>query len=98
MELDKDWRPRNWRSIKENVISAVPFVFSPSTGYSKDQKETIIEKTASALIPEILKELEDARPVQSGESESAEDRPNDESAWSGWGPSPTSQPPNSEPD
>jgi len=92
MSIDKDWRPANWNLIKQNTLNETPVVFSPSVGYSKDQKDTIMEKVASALITEIVKELEDARPVHSGESESQEDRPSDESAWSGWGPSPTSQP------
>jgi len=95
MSIDKDWRPANWKLIKQNILNESPVIFSPSVGYSKDQKDTIMEKVASSLILEILKELEggeDARPVHSGESESQEDRPSDGSAWSGWGPSPTSQP------
>jgi len=94
MSIDKDWRPANWNLIKQNTLNETPVVFSPSVGYSKDQKDTIMEKVASALITEIVKELEDARPVHSGESESQEDRPSDgdPNPWSGWGPHPTSQP------
>ena len=108
MSIDKDWRPADWNLIKQNVLNETPVIFSPSAGYSKDQKDTIMEKVASALITSILVELaitetvevtEDARSVHNRESESQEDRPSDELAWSGWGPSPTSQPQSeSEPD
>lgn len=50
MALDKNWRPENWDRIKENIVNECPVVFSPSVGYSKEQKMTLIEKTASVLM------------------------------------------------
>ena len=91
--INKDWRPANWQLIKHGILNETPVIFSPSVGYSKDQKDTIMEKTASLLIKELL----DAGLVRSGESESGKDRPSDESAWSGWGTDSTSQPSESEP-
>jgi hypothetical protein len=63
MSIDKDWRPANWQGIKQNIINESPIVFSPSVGYSKDQKDTIMEKVASSLIKELL----DAGLIHSGE-------------------------------
>lgn len=50
MEIDKDWRPANWAQIKSQIVRETPITFSPSTGYSKDQKEQVMEKTASAIL------------------------------------------------
>jgi len=50
MAFDKNWRPENWAKIKENIVTETPIVFSPSAGYSKDQKELLMEKAASAVL------------------------------------------------
>lgn len=50
MAFDKDWRPENWDQIKENIVNETPIAFSPSTGYSKDQKDLLMEKAASAAL------------------------------------------------
>lgn len=50
MAFDGSWRPPNWNQIKQNVINESPAVFSPSMGYTKEQKDTIIEKTATAVL------------------------------------------------
>ena len=68
MGIDKDWRPANWNLIKQNILDESPIIFSPSVGYSKDQKDTIMEKVASSLI----KELIDAGLIHSPEQESGE--------------------------
>jgi len=52
--LDKDWRPQNWAQIKCQIVADSPVTFSPSEGYSKDQKDTIMEKAASAILEELL--------------------------------------------
>jgi len=91
MSIDKYWRPADWSLIKQNILNESPIIFSPSVGYSKDQKDTIMEKVASSLISEILKELvdkmpiaevmEDARPIHSGEQTSQENGPSVELDW-----------------
>jgi len=48
--VNKDWRPPNWDQIKLNIVNEAQVPFSPSTGYSKDQKDIIIEKTASVVL------------------------------------------------
>jgi len=73
--MDKDWRPANWQLIKHNIINETPVVFSPSAGYSKDQKDQIMEKAAEA----VLKELLDAGLICSPEQGSGETKP----AWFG---------------
>ena len=73
--MDDKWRPTGWDRIKNNILVETPVVFSPSTGYSKDQKEQLIEKTASAII----KELTDAGLIHSQEQGSPENQP----AWFG---------------
>jgi len=50
MPFDKDWRPENWDKIKENVIAETPITFSPSMGYSRDHKDLLMEKAASAIL------------------------------------------------
>ncbi len=50
MAFTRDWRPENWDRIKENIVSETPITFSPSAGYSKDQKELLMEKAASAIL------------------------------------------------
>lgn len=50
MAFDKDWRPENWDRIKENIVTETPITFSPSAGYSKDQKDQLMEKSASAVL------------------------------------------------
>ena len=50
MAFDKNWRPENWDKIKENIVTETPITFSPSAGYSKDQKELLMEKAASAVL------------------------------------------------
>ena len=50
MAITRDWRPENWDRIKEIIVSETPVVFSPSAGYTKDQKEQLIEKTASMVL------------------------------------------------
>jgi hypothetical protein len=54
--MDKNWRPANWLKIKREIVESSPIIFSPSVGYSKDQKNTIIEKTASCMVEAVLKE------------------------------------------
>lgn len=48
--VDKDWRPENWGELKRQIVLDTPIIFSPSQGYSKDQKDQIMEKTASAIL------------------------------------------------
>lgn len=48
--VDKDWRPENWKELKQNIVMETPIIFSPSQGYSTDQKDQIMEKTASAVL------------------------------------------------
>lgn len=50
MAFDKNWRPPNWDQIKQNIMNETPITFSPSTGYSKDQKDQFMEKSASAVL------------------------------------------------
>lgn len=50
MAFDKDWRPENWLQIKSNIVSQTPVTFSPSTGYSSDQKDVLMEKAAGAVL------------------------------------------------
>lgn len=50
MAFDKNWRPENWDRIKENIVNETPITFSPSTGYSKDQKDQLMERAASAVL------------------------------------------------
>lgn len=50
MAFDKNWRPDNWAQLKKEIIEGTPITFSPSVGYSKDQKDTIVEKAASAVL------------------------------------------------
>ena len=59
--MNKDWRPVDWQTIKYNIINESPIVFSPSIGYSKDQKDMIMERVASAIIEAILKEQVDGK-------------------------------------
>lgn len=48
--VTRDWRPDNWDRIKENIVAETPITFSPSMGYSKDQKDVLMEKAASAVL------------------------------------------------
>ena len=50
MSFDKNWRPENWNEIKANIVKEVPINFSPSSGYSKEDKEQFIERSASAVL------------------------------------------------
>ncbi len=50
MTFDKNWRPQDWDKMKENLIGQVPITFSPSVGYSKEDKNKIIEATASVIL------------------------------------------------
>jgi len=50
MPITKDWRPDDWDQIKQNIMTETPIVFSPSAGYSKDQKDQLMEKAASAVL------------------------------------------------
>ncbi len=48
--VTRDWRPDNWDRIKENIVAETQITFSPSMGYSKDQKDVLMEKAASAVL------------------------------------------------
>ena len=50
MAFDKNWRPDNWDQLKQNIVTETPITFSPSAGYSKDQKDQIMERAASAIL------------------------------------------------
>ena len=50
MPITKDWRPENWDQIKANIITETPIVFSPSTGYSKEYRDLLMEKAVSAAL------------------------------------------------
>ncbi len=50
MAFDKDWRPENWDEIKESIKADTPITFSPSKGYTTDQKDQLIEKSARAVL------------------------------------------------
>ena len=50
MVFDKNWRPEDWDKMKENLLSSIPMAFSPNTGYSKEDKNRIIEASASAVL------------------------------------------------
>ena len=48
--FDKNWRPPDWPKMKENLLNGIPITFSPSIGYSKDDKDKIVEATASVVL------------------------------------------------
>lgn len=48
--IDKNWRPDNWKEIKEEIIENTPIVFSLSSGYEGNQKNDLMEKAASAIL------------------------------------------------
>lgn len=50
MAFTKDWRPENWPEIKAGIKVDSPVTFSPSVGYSTDQKDQLMEKAASAVL------------------------------------------------
>lgn len=50
MAFDKNWRPEDWDQLKQNIITETPITFSPSAGYSRDQKDQLMEKAASAVL------------------------------------------------
>lgn len=50
MAFDKNWRPENWPQIKQNIVTETPITFSPSAGFSSDQKDVLMEKAASAVL------------------------------------------------
>ena len=52
--MDNDWRPKDWASIKRNIVAEAVVTWSPSKGYSPDQKERLIELTASIIIKELV--------------------------------------------
>jgi len=53
MAFDKNWRPENWDQIKQNIVNETPITFSPSAGYSSDQKDVLMEKAVSAALGEL---------------------------------------------
>ena len=55
--LDRNWRPDDWDRLKELIVTQTPISFSPSTGYSKSQKDDIIEATASMLLGAVVEVL-----------------------------------------
>ena len=61
ISMDKDWRPKDWNAIKQNIIAQAQTTWSPSKGYSPDQKEQLVETTASVIIEAILKEQADGK-------------------------------------
>jgi hypothetical protein len=52
--MDEKWRPTDWDRIKHNIVMDTPLIFSPSTGYSKDQKDLLVEKSASAILKALM--------------------------------------------
>ncbi len=50
MTINKNWRPEDWDEMKKNLLNSIPMSFSPSTGYSKDDKDKIVEATATMLL------------------------------------------------
>ena len=50
MAFDKNWRPDNWEQLKRGIVNETPIIFSPSEGYSQDQKDQIMEKTADTIL------------------------------------------------
>ena len=50
MAFDKNWRPNNWLQIKQNIVNETPIVFSPSSGYSENHKDVLMEKAVSAAL------------------------------------------------
>lgn len=48
--VNKTWRPENWAEIKQNIVTGTPLIFSPSEGYSADQKDQLMEKAATAVL------------------------------------------------
>jgi len=61
-----DWRPTNWEWIKKRILEESRPVFSPSSGYSGDTKDAIIEKTASAILEELERECVIVQDGQNG--------------------------------
>lgn len=53
--MDKNWRPEGWDQIKQNILAETPIIFSPSQG-TKDNKDQIMEKAASAILEAYLSE------------------------------------------
>ena len=52
--VDKDWRPKDWDQIKRQIVEETPVLFSPSVGYTGNQKDVVMEKTASAILKEFI--------------------------------------------
>lgn len=50
MVFDRNWRPPDWGRITQNIVTETPIVFSPSSGYPKDQMYVFMEKAASAIL------------------------------------------------
>lgn len=50
MAFDKNWRPENWEQIKINLMNEIPITFSPAIGYSREDKNLFIERSASAVL------------------------------------------------
>lgn len=57
MAFDKDWRPENWDQIKQNIVTGTPIIFSPSAGYSANQKDLLMEKAASSVLAALAEVL-----------------------------------------
>ncbi len=55
---EKSWRPEDWDTIKKNIVTETPIVFSPSSGYSGNQKDDLMEKAADAVIREFKRSPE----------------------------------------
>ena len=50
MAFDKNWRPEDWPQRKANIITETGVVFSPSAGYSKEDKDKFMEAAASSVL------------------------------------------------
>ena len=53
MAFTKDWRPADWALIKENIVKETGIVFSPSAGYSREDKDKFMEAAASAVLGQL---------------------------------------------
>ncbi|KKN27049.1 hypothetical protein LCGC14_0868570 [marine sediment metagenome] len=50
MAFTKDWRPDDWEQRKANIVRETGVEFSPSTGYSKEDKDKFIEAAATSVL------------------------------------------------
>jgi hypothetical protein len=63
VELNKNWRPKDWSIRMKRILDESARTFSPSKGYSSSS-ESIIEKTASEIIDAMIEEARNGKNEQ----------------------------------